>query len=85
MVSALDFENAIELGHVTSGEDGNVLVNGTSISIFELMDFNGSLFDKVYPSTSKPDFKRLMPKGSEGMKPFKAHKADLAIPWACGR
>ena len=74
---ALDFENAIELGHVTSGEDGNVLVNGTSISIFELMDFNGSLFDKVYPSTSKPDFKRLMPKGSEGMKPFKAHKADL--------
>mgnify|MGYP000170485271 FL=1 len=75
--SALDFENAVEIGTVTSGEDGNVRVNGTKLSIFELMDFNASLFEKVYPAVSEPDTKRLMPKGMEGVKPFKAKKADL--------
>lgn len=75
--SALDFENAVEIGTVTSGEDGNVRVNGTKLSIFEMMDFNASLFEKVYPAVSKPDFKRLLPKGMEGEKPFKAKKADL--------
>lgn len=75
--SALDFKNAIEIGTVTSSEDGNVRVNGTKLSIFELMDFNASLFEKVYPAVSKPDFKRLLPKGMEGVKPFKAKKADL--------
>lgn len=75
--SALDFENAIELGTVTSGEDGNVRVNGTKLSIFELMDFNASLFEKVYPAVSEPDTKRLSPKGLEGVKPFKAKKTDL--------
>lgn len=75
--SALDFENAVEIGTVTSGEDGNVRVNGTKLSIFEMMDFNTSLFEKVYPAVSKPDFKRLLPKGMEGVKPFKAKKADL--------
>ena len=75
--SALDLENAIEIGSVTSGEDGNVRVNGTKLSIFELMDFNASLFEKVYPVVSKPDFKRLAPKGIEGVKPFKARKVDL--------
>ncbi|MBQ6287215.1 MAG: phosphoribosylformylglycinamidine synthase [Bacteroidales bacterium] len=73
----VDFENAVEIGTVTSGEDGNVRVNGTSISIFELMDFNGSLFDKVYPSVSEPDSERTLPRGMEGVKPFKARKADL--------
>lgn len=75
--SALDFENAVEIGTVTSGEDGNVRVNGTKLSIFEMMDFNASLFEKVYLAVSKPDFKRLLPKGMEGVKPFKAKKADL--------
>lgn len=75
--SALDFENATEIGSVTSGEDGNARVNGTKISIFEMMDFNASLFEKVYPAVSEPDFKRLTPKGMEGVKPFKAKKADL--------
>lgn len=75
--SALDFENAVEIGTVTSGEDGNVRVNGTKLSIFEMMDFNASLFEKVYPAVSKPDFKRLLPKGMEDVKPFKAKKADL--------
>ena len=75
--SALDFENAEEIGTVTPGEDGNARVNGTKISIFEMMDFNASLFEKVYPAVSSPDFKRTQPKGMEGVKPFKAKKADL--------
>lgn len=75
--SALDFENAVEIGTVTSGEDGNVRVNGTKLSIFEMMDFNASLFEKVYPAISEPDTKRLSPKGLEGVKPFKAKKTDL--------
>lgn len=75
--SALDFENAVEIGTVTSGEDGNVRVNGIKLSIFEMMDFNASLFEKVYPAVSEPDTKRLSPKGLEGVKPFKAKKADL--------
>ena len=75
--SALDFENAVEIGTVTAGDDGNVRVNGTKIAIFELMDFNASLFEKVYPATSGPDFFRTQPNGMEGVKPFKAKKADL--------
>ena len=71
------FDNAELIGTVTSGEDGNIRVNGTSISIFELMDFNGSLFAKVYPDVSEPALKRLLPRGMEGVKPFKAKKADL--------
>lgn len=73
----VDFDNAILLGDVTSGEDGNVRVNGTSISIFELMDFNASLFEKVYPAVSEPSSRRLLPRGMEGVKPYKAKKADL--------
>jgi phosphoribosylformylglycinamidine synthase len=73
----VDFDNAVLLGEVTSGEDGNIRVNGTFVSIFELMDFNGSLFEKVYPAVSEPSSKRLIPRGMEGVKPFKAKKADL--------
>ncbi|MBR1927143.1 MAG: phosphoribosylformylglycinamidine synthase [Bacteroidales bacterium] len=73
----VNFDNAELIGEVTSGEDGNVRVNGTAISIFELMDFNGSLFDKVYPSVSESAHNRLVPKGIEGVKPFKAKKIDL--------
>ncbi len=73
----VDFEHAELLGDVTSGEDGNVRVNGTSISIFELMDFNASLFEKVYPAVSESSHKRLLPKGMDGVKPFKAKKLDL--------
>ena len=73
----MDFENAALIGEVTSGEDGNVRVNGTPISVFELMDFNGSLFEKVYPAVSESSHPRLLPRGMEGVKPFKAKKADL--------
>ena len=73
----VDFDNAVLIGEVTSGEDGNVRVNGTPVSVFELMDFNGSLFEKVYPAISEPSSRRILPRGMEGVKPFKAKKADL--------
>lgn len=73
----IDYPDAVELGLVTSGEDGNVRINGTSISIFELMDFNASLFSKVYPDTAEADFKRTLPKGVEGIKPLKMRKEAL--------
>ena len=73
----VDFDNAVLLGEVTSGEDGDVRVNGTAVSIFEMMDFNGSLFEKVYPAVSEPANDRLLPRGLEGVKPYKAKKADL--------
>ena len=34
-------------------------------------------FEAVYPLVSKPDFKRTGPQGMEGVKPFRAKKADL--------
>ena len=73
----VDFDNAVLLGEVTSGEDGDVRVNGTAVSIFEMMDFNGSLFEKVYPAVSEPANDRLLPRGLERVKPYKAKKADL--------
>ena len=73
----VDFDNAVLLGEVTSGEDGDVRVNGTAVSIFEMMDFNGSLFEKVYPAVSEPANDRLLPRGLEGVKPYKAKKVDL--------
>ena len=75
--ASLDFPQAVEIGVVTDGEDGNVRVNGTSISVFELMDFNASLFEKVYPATAEADSERTIPAGMEGVKPYKAKKADL--------
>ena len=41
------------------------------------MDFNASLFDKVYPSTCRAGFSKVIPDGMEGIKPYKAKKADL--------
>ncbi len=73
----LDYANAVPIGEVTSGEDGCVHVNGVSADIFELADFNSSLFRKVYPDVSEPDSTALLPKGMQGARPFKARKADL--------
>lgn len=73
----LDYENAILLGNVTSGEDGKLHINGRSADIFELMNANETPFEAVYPLVSKPDFKRTGPQGMEGVKPFRAKKADL--------
>ena len=75
--SDIDFENAQFIGIVTSGIDGALRVNGKNISIDALQNSAFEKFEKVYPATSKPDMKRLMPKGMEGVKPFKAKKIDL--------
>ena len=55
---SLEYPDARFIGTVTSGEDGDIRVNGTELSIFELMDFNASLFEKVYPSVGNPDFQK---------------------------
>lgn len=75
--SDIDFENAQFIGIVTSGIDGSLRVNGKNISIDALQNSAFEKFEKVYPATSKPDMKRLLPKGMEGVKPFKAKKIDL--------
>lgn len=75
--SDIDFENAQLIGIVTSGIDGALRVNGKNISIDALQNSAFEKFEKVYPATSKPDMKRLLPKGMEGVKPFKAKKIDL--------
>lgn len=75
--SDIDFENAQFIGIVTSGIDGALRVNGKNISIDALQNRAFEKFEKVYPATSKPDMKRLLPKGMEGVKPFKAKKIDL--------
>lgn len=75
--SDIDFENAQFIGIVTSGIDGVLRVNGKNISIDALQNSAFEKFEKVYPATSKPDMKRLLPKGMEGVKPFKAKKIDL--------
>ena len=73
----LSFENAQFLGTVTSGVDGNIRVNGKNVSMDALVSSAFDRYGKVYPATSTPDMKRLDPKGTEGVKPFKAKKADL--------
>ena len=75
--SDIDFENAQFIGIVTSGIDGALRVNGKNISIDALQNSAFEKFEKVYPATSKPDMKCLLPKGMEGVKPFKAKKIDL--------
>ncbi|MBQ9819407.1 MAG: phosphoribosylformylglycinamidine synthase, partial [Bacteroidales bacterium] len=76
----LDFDRAVLLGTVTDGEDGDLHINGVRASIFELMDFNLSPFDKVYPAVSTPDFTRTAPRGLQGEKPAKAPKETLRYP-----
>ena len=73
----LSFENAQFLGTVTSGVDGNIRVNGKNVSMDALVSSAFDRYEKVYPATSTPDMKRLDPKGTEAVKPFKAKKADL--------
>jgi phosphoribosylformylglycinamidine synthase len=73
----LDYENAECIGQVTSGEDGYLHINGNKVKISVLVEANENKFTKIYPAVSTPDQKRLMPKGMEGIKPFKAKKQDL--------
>ena len=75
----LNYENAIRLGNVTSGDDG-IRINGESADVFSLMKAYEAHWSEIYPVESKPDMKRLLPKGMEGVKPFKARKADMRYP-----
>ena len=73
----LDFPAAEYLGTVTSGEDGMLHINGTALSIFELMDVNGVKFAQVYPDSCEPSFKKTYPSGMGGVRPLKVKKSDL--------
>ncbi len=75
--SDIDFENAQFLGNVTAGVNDALRINGKNISMDSLVRSAFSKYEKVYPASSTPDMKRLLPKGMEGVKPFKAKKADL--------
>ena len=73
----LDYPQAIRIGEVTSGEDGNLSINGCRMSIFELMYVNGSRFSKIYPDTCEPSHKKLSPAGMDHVKPLKVRKSDM--------
>ena len=73
----LDFENAQFLGTVTAGVNDALRINGKSIAIDALVKSAFDKYTKVYPAVSTPDMKRLLPKGMEGVKPYKAKKTDL--------
>ncbi len=75
--SDIDFENAQFLGTVTAGVNDALRINGKNISMDSLVRSAFSKYEKVYPASSTPDMKRLLPKGMEGVKPFKAKKSDL--------
>ncbi len=75
--NGLEFENAKLIGTVTAGNNDALRINGHNIPMSELVDSAFTGYERVYPATSKPDMKRLLPKGAEGLKPFKAKKADL--------
>ena len=74
---ALDYPNAILIGEVTDGEDSELTINGKKFDIFELMSVNGAKFAEVYPDTAEAYHKNVVPAGLEGVKPFKAKRADL--------
>ena len=73
----LDWPDAELIGEVTSGEDGNLVINGVSMSIFELMYANGARFAGIYPDTCEPSHKKLTPAGLEGIKPLKVKKQEM--------
>ncbi len=75
--SDIDFENAQFLGTVTAGVNDALRINDKNISMDSLVRSAFSKYEKVYPASSTPDMKRLLPKGMEGVKPFKAKKSDL--------
>ena len=73
----LDYPNAILIGEVTDGEESELIINGKKFDIFELMSVNGAKFAEVYPDTAEAYHQKMVPAGLEGVKPFKAKKADL--------
>ena len=75
--SDIKFENAQFLGTVTAGVNDSLRINSKNIPMESLLESAFDRYEKVYPATSTPDMKRLLPKGMEGAKPFKAKKIDL--------
>ena len=73
----LDHPSAVCLGEVTSGEDGNLCINGHRMSIFELMYANGAKFARIYPDTCEPSHRQLVPAGMEGVRPLKVKKSEM--------
>jgi len=75
--SDIKFENAQFLGTVTAGVNDSLRINSKNIPMESLLESAFDRYEKVYPATSTPDMKRVLPKGMEGIKPFKAKKIDL--------
>ena len=75
--SDIKFENAQFLGTVTAGVNDSLRINSKNIPMESLLESAFDHYEKVYPATSTPDMKRVLPKGMEGVKPFKAKKIDL--------
>ena len=73
----IKFENAQFLGTVTAGVNDSLRINSKNIPMESLLESAFDRYEKVYPATSTPDMKRVLPKGMEGVKPFKAKKIDL--------
>ena len=73
----IKFENAQFLGTVTAGVNDSLRINSKNIPMESLLESAFGRYEKVYPATSTPDMKRVLPKGMEGVKPFKAKKIDL--------
>ena len=73
----IKFENAQFLGTVTAGVNDSLRINSKNIPMESLLESAFDRYEKVYPTTSTPDMKRVLPKGMEGVKPFKAKKIDL--------
>lgn len=73
----IKFENAQFLGTVTAGGNDSLRINSKNIPMESLLESAFDRYEKVYPATSTPDMKRVLPKGMEGVKPFKAKKIDL--------
>ena len=73
----IKFENAQFLGTVTAGVNDSLRINSKNIPMESLLESAFDRYEKVYPATSTPDMKRVLPKGMEGIKPFKAKKIGL--------
>ena len=73
----IKFENAQFLGTVTAGVNDSLRINSKNIPMESLLESAFDRYEKVYPATSTPDMKRLLPRGMEDVKPFKAKKIDL--------
>ena len=73
----LDYPQAVLVGEVTDGEESELTINGVKFDLFDLMAANSAKFAQVYPDTAEAYHKDVVPAGLEGVKPFKAKKADL--------